>query len=134
MLYQRVNDDQARYRGKTRADFEALEASIHAYTGSSPIDDTNVGGNDALSLLADASSQALLNSTNAPSPTIAAGHRQSQIQAELVPPESGVEAIPESGNHDFWNEPWPLWGDQQFMPFAVGGSPFDSNFNMDPPA
>lgn len=34
--------------------------------------------------------------------------------------------------YDQWNEVWPLWGEQQYIPFAISGVPFD--YNMDLPA
>lgn len=33
--------------------------------------------------------------------------------------------------YELWNtEIWPMWREQQFIPFAVGGIPFDFNTDM----
>jgi len=53
------------------------------------------------------------------------------MSAEETASESPFDAIPTLENDNFWSEPWPLWGDHQFMPYAIGGSPFDYNLNMD---
>ncbi|KAJ5032262.1 uncharacterized protein L3040_008870 [Drepanopeziza brunnea f. sp. 'multigermtubi'] len=125
-LYLRLNQDRARFFGKTRSDFTALEASIHDCSGVPPAHSEEVpndgqcpnkiasphvgnGPHHAAAL----SLQELSN----------VGYPLPQAQ-EVLPVNMPIDgSMPQNELVEHWE--WPMWGEQQFLPFAVGGMPFD---------
>lgn len=120
----RAKTDGACLYGKTRADFEALEKSIHEYgtIGISTPPATTTTASTA---------QDNLTSNSPPIPDVLAidGMTNFTNRGDSISAIQGEEsdAITNFG----WDHSWPLWGVQESVPFAIGGFPF--NVNMDFP-
>lgn len=130
-LYQRLNTDRTRFQGKTRADFVALEASIHDYSGVSPPQDelppeysgTSHEGNSVPSGHGRTNAEGHENTA----PVRAYQEHESMISA---PFHSDVYA--QLAAYGTWNDASPMWGDQQFTSFmTTGGIGYD--FDVDLP-
>ncbi|KAF2808118.1 uncharacterized protein BDZ99DRAFT_73562 [Mytilinidion resinicola] len=126
-LYIKASRDHQRFQGKTRADFEALEASIHDSSGVSPIheDDTRMAEVESHEREIDTSHaaeaalglQQLSHSHNIPEQSL------QPLEDMYFPHEISI--------FNQWNQVWPLWGEQQFGPLASGG--FNLDYNIDIP-
>jgi len=121
-LYGRANKDRARFRGKTRDDFVALEASMNDCTGVSPVTQDTSKEMEAHGVV---SSIDRNNETEAAMGLQELSHSHERTQQNDL--ELGIGADP---LYDQWNEIWPLWGEQQFIPFAISGVPFDYNMDL----
>lgn len=120
-LYQGAVSDRARFYGKTRADFTALEASMHDYAGVSPVN------NEATS---HDTSPHLRPQAQASTDHEAAVSLQELFHAHSRNPEAADLGPDEIHAYEMWNDIWPTWGEQQFIPYAVGGIPFDYNLDL----
>lgn len=115
-LYERANSNQAEFRGKTREDFVSLEASIHDCNGASP----------AQERIMDAPKFTTIDKSQ---------HAAAISLQELSTGSNhwhGVQQPPDIGAmvDDAWNQTWPIWGDEHFMPFYGGGLPFELNLDF----
>jgi hypothetical protein len=115
-LYQSAISDRARFHGKTRADFISLEASIHDYAGVSPVNN----GNSSQDLPPYTQSEGNIDHQ-------AAVSLQELSHANQRNPEAIQVESQDLQTYDGWVEIWPIWGEQQFIPYAIGGIPFDYN-------
>ena len=116
MLYERASQDRGRFRGRTRADFEALEYSMHDCRGQPPSQADLLMQNILLDKSRDVENMDHAAEAAIGLQELSAGHdSQDGLSNELA-----------SGNIQIW----PLWGEQQNFPFAVEGIPFDYNLSM----
>lgn len=117
-LYQRASADRSRYAGKTRADFQHLETSIHDCTGASP------GNSDESVILGRHGNLTQVPRRPEDPQAVISLQQASQTRS---PNESSFQAsqvIPD------WNELWSLWGDTQFAAFGVEGSSYENSFDL----
>ena len=117
-LYQRASQNHNSFRGKTRFDFIALEKSMQD-CGANPPTET-----DYLLQTAD-------KPTADPTPdhvTEAAISLQ-ELSGSHAPASQDVLS-PGGPWTNEWNQMWPLWGENQHVPFALEGIPFDYNMNI----
>ncbi|KPM42997.1 hypothetical protein AK830_g3513 [Neonectria ditissima] len=121
-LYEHASRDTARFRGRTRDDFIALEFSIQDSRGQPPTsegadspvhNERERGESDALD---DQVESAAASLHDLPEVYNEGAGEVTQAWAENV--------------SDDWVQSWPLWGEQQNIPYAVGGIPFDYNLDM----
>ena len=114
-LYQRASADRSRYAGKTRADFQHLETSIHDCTGASPGKSVILGHHENLTQVNDRSEdhQAAISL-----------QQTSQTRSLNDASFQASQVIPD------WNELWSLWGDTQSAAFGVGGSSYEYSFDL----
>jgi hypothetical protein len=123
-LYTRASRDRQRFRGKTRADFEALEASIHDSSGISPTQDADAevaegGGRPKLD-------RALENEEL---PSVPQLPYQNHDVERVHQPLEDIYPPTELPMYNQWNQVWPLWGEQQSGPLITGGFQFDYNLH-----
>ncbi|EON96023.1 putative fungal specific transcription protein [Phaeoacremonium minimum UCRPA7] len=117
-LYQRASQNHNSFRGKTRFDFIALEKSMQD-CGANPPTET-----DYLLQTAD-------KPTADPTPdhvTEAAISLQ-ELSGSHAPASQDILS-PGGPWTNEWNQMWPLWGENQHVPFALEGIPFDYNMNI----
>lgn len=117
-LYERASRDRAKFFGKTRKDFQELEAAIHHCASEFPSEmdtDIDVEPRD--------------HQSNAPS-TLQVNDADHELGTPL-----GNQSVPEivghrhhdeqildlyyHGNENEWNAIWPLWEDQLGISFAL---------------
>lgn len=125
ILYQRASHDRTRFRGKTRVDFLALEGSMHDYAGNSPIHAEVLPAETPP--LRPRNGHGIDHHAEAAISLQELSHSHVRQQEQTVM-ETGLEG--DVSAYDHWNEIWPLWGEQQSIPFAVGGIPFDYNLDL----
>ncbi|RDW86001.1 hypothetical protein BP5796_04326 [Coleophoma crateriformis] len=128
-LYIKASRDFRRFQGKTRADFEALEASIHDSSGISP----NQEDDDALTRETDAhkisstagyEAEAAISLQQLSDPNGISGHEPYAFDG-VVPDEMVIS--------NQWNHVWPIWGEQQSGSMTAGGIHFDYDFGRGVP-
>lgn len=120
-LYERAKLNQPEFRGKTREDFVSLEASIHDCNGTSPAQERFI--DTPKSSIIDRNQHAAAISLQ----------ELSSGSSQWLGVVGGVQQAPEIGTivDDAWNQaPWPIWGDEHFMPFYGGGLPFELNLDF----
>jgi len=127
-LYHLASIDHSRFQCKTRADFKALEASIHDYSGLSPPpedlsketgDDTPIDTNAEADLEADTGLQNFVS--------VAVQHQSQSFSSSLGKDHEG------DGQHVPWAEFWPassIWDEYQFSNVSMGGDLYDYNANL----
>lgn len=132
-LYKRANQDRARFYGKTRSDFLALDSSIHDYSGTSP-----PTGEDFMTREPGEQASLEIPTITDPGPDhTAAVSLQDLSSAAYQLPGNQVQESPDTAmdgiviDNEFWSDVWPMWEEQQFLPFAIGGMPFDFHPNTD---
>ncbi|CZR56852.1 uncharacterized protein PAC_06741 [Phialocephala subalpina] len=123
-LYTKASRDRQRFQGKTRADFEALEASIHDSSGVSPLqeDDAPAAGSEGHNP----------NQTTGHEAEAALGLQQLSHPPTIPQPLMSPldEMVPDELSifNNQWNHVWPLWGEQQSGLTAAGCFQFDYDF------
>jgi hypothetical protein len=104
-LYEHASADLDRYRGRSRADFDVLESSIHDCQGRPSRHDEVALHNEGVTL-PDHGTSAHINEQ---------GRWETQDARDI----SDVLMQTDLG----WSQLWPLWGQQYDGPFAAGGLP-----------
>ncbi|CAK7225684.1 hypothetical protein SEUCBS140593_005987 [Sporothrix eucalyptigena] len=120
-LYVSASQNRSLFAGRTRADFEALEYSIHDMRGQPPKEGAS-----------------LSPSTTSLLPSFHARFGQGRGLDTDASNESTVNQLTETTHtqpetavhHDPPSQIWPLWGEQQTLPFALEGLPLDYNLDM----
>ncbi|KAF2493747.1 hypothetical protein BU16DRAFT_550743 [Lophium mytilinum] len=127
-LYIKASRDHQRFQGKTRVDFEALEASIHDSSGVSPIheDDTRIVETENHGIQGSSAG----HETEAALGLQQLSHSNNDPQQSLQSPED-MYFPHEISIFNQWNQVWPLWGEQQSGPLAIGG--FNLDYNLEIP-
>lgn len=117
-LYQRASADRSRYAGKTRADFQHLETSIHDCTGASP------GSSDGSVILGRREDLTQVHRRSEDHQAAISLQQASQIRSSNDASFQASQVIPD------WNELWSLWGDTQLAAFGVEGSSYEYAFDL----
>jgi hypothetical protein len=118
ILYQHTATHPSHFRGKTRADFAALEACIHDYTGASPAQDD---------LMQEAGNVADFEEVNHADQMAAASlHELSSAgmyQNQSLSEQPVLDGEVHNGNlseYGIWNDFWSMLGEEQALSFALG--------------
>ncbi|CAK7236586.1 hypothetical protein SCUCBS95973_009657 [Sporothrix curviconia] len=117
-LYVSATRDRSLFAGRTRADVEALEYSIHDVRGQPPKEGAS------------------LSPTNRPPPqsshlpSFHTGLAQGRAAEVEAGPAATSQRVEVTGQHDPPSQVWPLWGEQQTLPFALEGLPLDYHLDM----
>ncbi|KAK7220057.1 hypothetical protein V2G26_008060 [Clonostachys chloroleuca] len=119
-LYNSARQDHSQFRGRTREDYSALEYSIHDIRGQPP----TIG--DCMSPEISVEDIEITSTTN--NETAAALSLQ-ELSGFDNTQQTSVTLDDAAANRD-WNQTWPLWGEQDFIPFAIEGVPFDYNMSL----
>ncbi|TVY52771.1 putative transcriptional regulatory protein, partial [Lachnellula cervina] len=125
-LYTHAMTDRSLFKGKTRVDFEALEASIHDYSGASSVEEViqEFGPPMDPGEVDDGDQAAAISLQELSSAGI---HQQRNLPEQTQPREIDDPALAEYG---IWNEVWPMWGEQQLLSFAPSNAyEFNSEFH-----
>ena len=118
-LYQRASADRSRYAGKTRADFQHLETSVHDCTGASP------GNSDESAKLGHHEHPTRVHCRSEDPQAAISLQQASQTRSSPNDPSlQDLQVIPD------WNELWPLWGDTQLAVFGLEGSSYEHSFDL----
>lgn len=117
-LYQRASADRSRYVGKTRADFQHLETSVHDCTGASP------GDNDESAMLGHHGHSAQVHRRSDDPQAAISLQQATQTRSLNDTSLQASQVIPD------WNELWSLWGDTQLAAFGVEGSSYEYSFDL----
>lgn len=127
-LYAHANQDRTLFAGRTRADFEALEYSIHDVRGQPPKEGASLS---PASVITPVVLRPLLSPQTHGEmilPSFQAGFVQGLQPAS--PADTTTTHLPSEVQDLSHNQVWPLWGEQQTLPFALEGLPLDYNLDM----
>ncbi|EPE09830.1 fungal specific transcription factor [Ophiostoma piceae UAMH 11346] len=120
-LFEQANQNKTLYASRTREDFEALENSVYDVRGQPP----------------EESATALALSPHPPITLPPASNDTAHQQPTTLPPFGtplayGLQAVetPVDDTSHSLGQIWPLWGQQQTLPFALEGLPLDYNLEM----
>ncbi|KAH7363825.1 putative fungal-specific transcription factor [Rhexocercosporidium sp. MPI-PUGE-AT-0058] len=122
-----VTQDRARFQGKTRSDFVALDESIHDFAGVTPPARVELE-------LSELSSRSPIITTKGPSHTSTLSSRELPSIGHIRPNATFISVDLDSevdfADIENWNQAWPMWGDQQSLPFDINGVPFQFDPNL----
>ncbi|KAL1901095.1 hypothetical protein Sste5346_002162 [Sporothrix stenoceras] len=128
-LYAYASQDRTLFAGRTRADFEALEYSIHDVRGQPPKEGASLSPASVITPLVPRPPR---STTQLGGEMILPSFQAGFVQG-LRPPTSPADTATQGSSevHELnHNQIWPLWGEQQTLPFALEGLPLDYNLDM----
>ncbi|KAG9239123.1 putative fungal-specific transcription factor [Amylocarpus encephaloides] len=121
-LLTRASQDRQQFKAKTRDDFIALETYMQYARVSRADQDHPIDAIENVDMQNRGGYRRKESADEVP--------EVSSSGAPVLFPTSDPDLSADTTIDSQWNEDWPLWGHQEYVPFAIGGVPFDYNIDL----